>query len=219
MISGIAFFKTRARQLFRAMFILHDLHWIAAVLNPRTRMLKLATDAERTHAHALVRFEITQIMAMTQPDDSRAAESQGIASHSQSPYKKFKSYTTQFDDDYDNGDLNKEVPNSTRARRELDAYLQLKLSKCTSLKEDNDNPLLFWKEQQHLLPNMAVLAKKIFCIPASSAAVERAFSSAGVVVSQRRSNINPSTVNDIILVRSGEAYSKRQLRSIPQKTL
>jgi hypothetical protein len=45
------FFKRRARQLLKAIFTLHDLHWIAAVLNPRTRMLKLATDAERSYAH------------------------------------------------------------------------------------------------------------------------------------------------------------------------
>ena len=41
--TGIVFFKRRACQLLKSMFNLHDVHWIAAALNPRTRMLKLAT--------------------------------------------------------------------------------------------------------------------------------------------------------------------------------
>ncbi len=56
------------------MFTLHDLHWIAAVLNPRTRMLKLATDAERGHAHGLVRSEVAKIVEMDQIDDNRSVQ-------------------------------------------------------------------------------------------------------------------------------------------------
>jgi len=87
---------------------------------------------------------------------------------------------------------------------------------CTCANNENDDPLLFWKEQNHILPNLSKLAKKIFCIPALSAQVERAFSSAGVVISQRRTNINrtninPSMVNDIILVRSAAAHSKSHI--------
>lgn len=100
------------------------------------------------------------------------------------------------------------MTSSRRARRELELYLQMKLTKDTFFKNEYENPLLFWKEQQHVLPHLSQLAKKIFSIPASSAGVERAFSSAGVIVNQRRTNINPSTVNDIILLRSAAAYLK-----------
>jgi hypothetical protein len=55
------------------------------------------------------------------------------------------------------------------------------------------------------------LAKKIFFIPASYAAVGRAFSSAAVIVSRRRSNISLSTVNDIILVRLTATHLKGYL--------
>ena len=58
-----------------------------------------------------------------------------------------------------------------------------------NINDENDDPLVFWHEQESVSPNLSKLAKKIFCIPASSAAVERAFSSAGVIISQRRSNI------------------------------
>jgi hypothetical protein len=52
------------------MFTLHDLHWIAASLNPRTLMLKLATDTERGHAHGLVRSDVAKIMEMDRTDDN-----------------------------------------------------------------------------------------------------------------------------------------------------
>jgi hypothetical protein len=102
------------------------------------------------------------------------------------------------------------MASSMCARHELETYLQMDLTKCKYSDNENDNPLIFWKEQACLLPNLSKLAKTILCIPASSAAVERAFSAAGVVVSQRRNNINPSTVNDIILVRSAANYLKNQ---------
>jgi hypothetical protein len=87
----------------------------------------------------------------------------------------------------------------------------MKLSRTTTFNNDNDNPLLFWTEQEKLLPNMSKLSRKIFSIPASSAEIERAFSSAGVVISQRRTNISPSTVNDIILIRSFTNRSKKNI--------
>ena len=89
----------------------------------------------------------------------------------------------------------------------------MKLQKNPHLNEiDDDNPLLFWREQQHVLPSLSKLARKTFSVPASSAAVERTFSSAGVVISQRRTSINPSTVNDVILIRSSSSRSKRHVK-------
>jgi hypothetical protein len=134
-------------------------------------MLKLATDAERGHAHGLVRSEVSKIMEMDRTDDNRSVQSVANINSSSSSHKKFKSYTAQFDDDTNYNQLNNDMTNSMRARRELETYLQLDLSKSTYSNDENENPLLFWKEQELLLPNLSKLAKKIFCIPASSAAV------------------------------------------------
>ncbi|CAF1148186.1 unnamed protein product [Rotaria sordida] len=208
---GVVFFKRRARQLLKAMFSLHDLHWVAAVLNPHTRMLKHATDVERAHAYCLVRARIAKLMEIARIDNNEEVLSSTTTSLTPPPRKKFKSYTTQFHDDTDLGETSSNMTIVKRARRELEIYLQLNLTNCKYLLDDIDNPLLFWKEQEHVLPNMSRLAKQIFSIPASSAAVERAFSSAGIIISQRRTNINPSTVNDIILIRSAAAYLKTHI--------
>lgn len=85
-----------------------------------------------------------------------------------------------------------------QSRREFDAYLQFDLSKSTYSSDEYDNPLLFWKAHELLMPNLSKLAKKIFNILASSAG--------GFIISQRRTNLSPSTVNDIMLVRSAATY-------------
>ena len=111
------------------MFTLHDLHWIAAVLNPRTRMLKVATDAERAHAYSLVRAEITKIMEINQNNDNLSVPPRATTNASPPPSKKFKSYTTQF---YDDTDLDEASNNTTavkRSRRELKMYLQINIAK------------------------------------------------------------------------------------------
>jgi hypothetical protein len=64
------------------------------------------------------------------------------------------------------------------------------------------NPLTFWKEHQNKLPCLLLLARRLFRIPVTSAAVERSFSAVGTAVTERRSALDPSTVNNILLVRS-----------------
>lgn len=201
------FFKTRARQLLKAMFNLEDEHWIAGVLNPRTRMLKMATDIERSNAHTLVRRELEKIIQLQGTEDHHSTAAASTKSPASTPRKKFKSYTTKFDDDNELCESNNSVTTVKRARQEFELYLQFKLTNSTYTKNDNADPLIFWKDQEQVFPNLSILARTIFCIPASSAAVERSFSSAGNIISQRRTSISPSTVNDMILVRSAATNS------------
>lgn len=131
----------------------------------------------------MVPSEVPKIMEMNQTDDNRSMQSVATTAPSSWSHKKFKSYIAQFDDDRNWSELSNDMTKSMRARRKLDTYLHLDLSKCTYSDDDNDNPLLFWKEQTHLSPHLSKLARKIFFISASSAAVERAFSVAGFIMS------------------------------------
>lgn len=62
--------------------------------------------------------------------------------------------------------------------------------------------LEWWSENEKEFPTMAKLARKLLAIPASSASSERAFSAAGNAVSQRRTALDPQTVNDVLFVHS-----------------
>ncbi|CAF3210964.1 unnamed protein product [Rotaria sp. Silwood2] len=86
---------------------------------------------------------------------------------------------------------------------ELQRYLALQIDK-TSLRQ---NPLDFWRENQLSFPRLSKLARRIHSIPATIATVERQFSGAGVVINERRTNLKPSQVDNILFIRSCEKMS------------
>jgi hypothetical protein len=89
---------------------------------------------------------------------------------------------------------------NTESISEIDRYISL------IVKEEYTDPLVFWWQQRiHLaFSTLYRLAKRIFAVPCSCASVERQFSAAGQIVTQRRSNLDPSTVNNLIFLRSIE---------------
>ncbi|XP_055836664.1 E3 SUMO-protein ligase ZBED1-like [Episyrphus balteatus] len=56
-------------------------------------------------------------------------------------------------------------------------------------------PLMWWKNNETKYPSLALLAKKILCIPATSVSSERCFSAAGNVVSSKRASLLPENVS------------------------
>ena len=104
-----------------------------------------------------------------------------------------------------NDDINI-VSNSTLRNDELDKYLRMTI-------EDNykqSNPLPFWKDHEQKFPCLSLLARRLFLIPVTSAAVERSFSAAGLAITERRSSLDPDTVNDILFIRSIQNILKKQ---------
>lgn len=64
------------------------------------------------------------------------------------------------------------------------------------------DPLPWWQERSKMLPHLALLARRVLCIPASSAESERIFSSAGLIVSKKRQRLKPTVVRDLVFLRS-----------------
>ena len=57
-------------------------------------------------------------------------------------------------------------------RNELSEYVNMKIAKDVDMVE-------FWKENRALLPQLFKVARRVLCVPASSSASERVFSTAG----------------------------------------
>ncbi|CAF4236834.1 unnamed protein product, partial [Rotaria sordida] len=91
-----------------------------------------------------------------------------------------------------------------QTKDEIDTYIDWQLKS----NEIYQNPLIFWQQNESIFPNLFKLARKIFAVPCSSAAVEREFSAAGQLVTQRRSALEPTTINDILFLRSIENNKK-----------
>ena len=61
-----------------------------------------------------------------------------------------------------------------------------------------DDPLQWWKSRQRKYPAMSKLAKRYIGIPATSTPSEKVFSTAGNIISAKRSCLSPETANMLI---------------------
>lgn len=66
-----------------------------------------------------------------------------------------------------------------------------------------DSPLVFWRQNQKDFPVLSQVARRVFCISASSAQSERDFSSVGHTITDTRSRLSAGKVESIELIRWG----------------
>ncbi len=75
------------------------------------------------------------------------------------------------------------------------------------------DPLNWWKAQELYYPRLALVAKKYLGIPASSATVERLFSTASLVLSQRRMRLTKEKASAQSIFRKNYAIEQAFLLS------
>ncbi|CAF3156368.1 unnamed protein product [Rotaria socialis] len=83
---------------------------------------------------------------------------------------------------------------------EIGRQLQIYERTLYELPEDS-NPLIFWSDQQNVLPILSKIAKSVFVIQASSAESERHFSIAGQVVTEQRSQLEPECLESLVVLK------------------
>lgn len=64
-----------------------------------------------------------------------------------------------------------------------------------------DNPLSWWRDNEKNYPLLARLAKRYLCVPGTSVASERVFSTAGDIVTAKRSCLTPAHVNELLFLQ------------------
>ena len=80
-------------------------------------------------------------------------------------------------------------------RNELAEYVNLKIGKDVEVVE-------FWKDNRFLFPKLFVVANRVLCIPATSAASERLFSVAGRMLEKRRTSLSAGSLNNLLFLHS-----------------
>lgn len=63
-----------------------------------------------------------------------------------------------------------------------------------------DDALLWWKKHHESYPTLAILAKKLLCIPATSAPAEIAFSAAGNIVTDKRNRLCETSIRELMFL-------------------
>ena len=59
-------------------------------------------------------------------------------------------------------------------------------------------------KKKEFLPNLSQIAREVLSIPASSSASERLFSAAGIFDTEKRSRLNPKTLEILTLLKSNQ---------------
>ncbi|CAF1016759.1 unnamed protein product [Rotaria sordida] len=119
-------------------------------------------------------------------------------------------YSNAEDNDEDDIDQQSALRASSHAL-EIELYIKQGLDKSTNSDEslqEEYNPLSFWKNMHSSYSILSKIAARVFSVPASSAAVEREFSLAGNIVTQKRSTLSPDVVNDMVFNHSYKVYQQ-----------
>eukprot|EP00981_Chlorochromonas_danica_P008816 scaffold2312_cov165-Ochromonas_danica.AAC.56 len=66
----------------------------------------------------------------------------------------------------------------------------------------DEKPLLWWAENAYKYPFLSMIARKMLCIPATSASSERLFSLAGRTITDERSTLGSSLARNLIYLRA-----------------
>lgn len=72
------------------------------------------------------------------------------------------------------------------------------------------DPLLWWRERRAKYPILARMARRFLCMQATSVACERVWSTAGNVLTARRTGLSPKNLESLVLIH--ENY--RRLRDL-----
>ena len=89
---------------------------------------------------------------------------------------------------------------------ELNAYKSILRIDMRETLENGDkgkyiDPLTWWKDRVENFPTLCQIARKVLCIPATSAPSERVFSVAGLTISKMRSRLDSENASCLIFLR------------------
>lgn len=185
-------------------YIIHPLHKVSTFIVPSYKYLSFVNAEDREFVHAEMHSMVDKIMSSSRPQvmsehsDSAHTDSFGECSHSDQRLLSKRSKV-----DPESYHLLKTLRQlrlhclmlTAMTRHELDKYLALPVTDCDELQ--------FWKENdlEHKLPRMALIARKLLAIPATSTASESVFSVCGVTMSYRRARLNPETLEMLIFLK------------------
>ena len=102
-----------------------------------------------------------------------------------------------------------EPPNVTtsKIRAEMEVFEKIDIAPKSS------DVLKWWKNQERSLPLLSKFAKKILAIPASSSKSERVFSTGGNFVTAKRTRLNPSKVQSLIVIKENKKQVEQYLQN------
>jgi hypothetical protein len=195
---------------------------LAAALDPRQKLACFSQDFRTKHCTYLPVPTKENVKKMLE-EEIRGIEMELVGptpqhlinqGHSQ---PTSSSTTSSTDDIYSY--IQSSIPSLFDDTEDTISYFAESIQKC--------DPLEYWKKSALRFPKLAIIAKRVFGVPASSSDVERLFSVAGALQRSRRSLLKCDTIENILMYRDhritelkkqGKICEKFVIKSVKAKT-
>ena len=155
----------------------------ATLLDPRFKKLGFSDQRAADHVARNLTAEITQMARSREAIQTTATDSTNVtsedSSHSDSVWRFFDEQVSS----------QSTIHPGATAFSEVDKYLR------TPVLPRTEDPLKWWKDNSHIFPQLAPLARKYLCLLATSVPSERLFSKAGELVSLKGNRLKPKNIN------------------------
>ena len=164
----------------------HKIHKISAFLWPKYKQMRYLNEQQRKEVHDLIKKELIKMTEVTH------------AEHSDDSPSGSADMKPSVDDDI----LLKyaDVHLTEEHKPESQITVQMKMYQIVCYPENNI--LHWWKHHADEFPLLAKLARKVLCIPATSTANEKLFSSANRVLDKRKASLEGENVDAILFLHS-----------------
>ncbi|XP_051973794.1 E3 SUMO-protein ligase ZBED1-like [Xyrauchen texanus] len=180
-----------------------DMLYIASAIDPRFKALPFLNEEERDKTFS--RLQTEAVCGMEEDpcnQDDAADEVDGVEEEvePQPPapkqFKQSSALESLLGEAYR---PQQEVgPQKTKAAEAEDEIKRYRERRPAGLQ---DNPLIWWRENEKEYPLLACMAKRYLCVPGTSVTSERVFSTAGDIITAKRSCLTPGHVNELLFLQ------------------
>ena len=181
--------KSVVGQIIISKLKIENIHKIAVFFDPRMKQLKILEQSDVLWVKEQIKSQCANLLSKftnEESDDSTNTVQERPLKRSRKKAKE----TTDFSQYYDSSSDEEEDD-------EVDQYMKSKASK------DKDLDILqWWSDHKNKYSTLAILSAYYLAISASSAPSERAFSAAGQTINEHHTNLNPETINSILILHS-----------------
>lgn len=168
----------------------YDAFLLASALDPRFKLkwCTTSTEYDNVKAKLIQKLDTGFVDVTTDSTESNMIDMQD----NEPPTKKAKTFFSSLID----------RPADSTTTDKIDELVEEYLrTPCLAQEED---PLVFWKNNQERFPALAKIAPNFLCIPASSAPVERLFSIAGKVFRPDRCRLTDKSFEELMFIRCNQ---------------
>lgn len=180
-----------------------DMLYVASAIDPRFKALPFLNEEERDRTFS--RLQTEAVCGMEEDaynQDAAADEVDGVEEEvkPQPPtpkqFKQSSALESLLGEAYR---PQQEVgPQKTKAAEAEDEIKRYRARRPAGLQ---DNPLIWWRENEKEYPLLARMAKRYLCVPGTSVTSERVFSTAGDIITAKRSCLTPGHVNELLFLQ------------------